>query len=42
VAAPTRRVEDERDRSPLPAEPGARDELHDLVVRIRLSGRPPA
>jgi predicted nucleotidyltransferase len=42
VAALTRRIEDERDRSPLPEEPGAHDDLHDLVVRTRLSGRPPA
>ncbi|SEG11159.1 hypothetical protein SAMN04489712_103256 [Thermomonospora echinospora] len=42
VVALTQRIEDERDRSPLPQEPEAFDELHDLVVRTRLSGRPPA
>ncbi|MGH3389156.1 MAG: nucleotidyltransferase domain-containing protein [Actinomadura sp.] len=39
VAALTLRLEQERDRSPLPEEPGARRALHDLVVRTRL-GRP--
>lgn len=42
VVALTMRIEEERDRSPLPEEPAAHDALHDLVVRTRLSGRPPA
>ncbi|MGI8333278.1 nucleotidyltransferase domain-containing protein [Actinomadura scrupuli] len=36
VVALTLRLEEERDRSALPAEPDAHDALHDLVVRTRL------
>jgi uncharacterized protein len=38
VAALTLRLEQERDSSALPEEPGARRALHDLVVRTRLGG----
>ncbi|MBX6767043.1 MAG: nucleotidyltransferase domain-containing protein [Actinomadura rubrobrunea] len=37
VAALTRRLEDERDRSSLPVKPRAHRALHDLVVRTRLA-----
>jgi predicted nucleotidyltransferase len=37
MIALTLRLEDERDRSALPAEPNAHDALHDLVVRTRLA-----
>ena len=39
IAALTRRLEEERDGSALPAEPAAGAALHDLVVRTRLAGR---
>ncbi|REE95296.1 nucleotidyltransferase domain-containing protein [Thermomonospora umbrina] len=39
VVALTERIEAERERSLLPAEPGAHDALHDIVVRTRLAER---
>jgi hypothetical protein len=40
VAALTARLEEERDRSPLPERPSAEPALHDLVVRARLADLP--
>lgn len=40
VAAMTARLEEDRDRSSLPASPSAEPALHDLVVRARLAGLP--